>query len=50
MLNLPFLGDVPIEGNVRAGGDEGAPVVVRNPDTQSAAALKSLAQRVATQL
>ena len=47
---MPFLGSIPIEGDVRAGGDEGAPVVVRNPNTHSAQALTEIAQRVATQL
>ena len=49
-LHLPFLGEVPIEVEVRAGGDEGAPVVIRNPETAAAKAMVELAHEVGTQL
>lgn len=45
-----FLGKVPIDQNVRIGGDSGKPVVVSNPDSPVAEALKDIAQRVAAQV
>ena len=50
VLYLPYLGHIPIEGEVRAGGDEGAPVVIRNPEQHSSKALRDISRRVATQL
>ena len=49
-LELPFLGEVPIEQNVMKGGDQGNPVVLQHPDSASSAAFMSLAERVATEL
>jgi ATP-binding protein involved in chromosome partitioning len=49
-LGQKFLGEIPIELDVRAGGDEGAPVVVRNPESAAADAFLELARNVATQL
>ena len=46
-LNLPLLGEVPIELPVREGGDEGKPVVLRNPGSQAAQALTSISERAA---
>jgi ATP-binding protein involved in chromosome partitioning len=46
-LGLPFLGAVPIEPQVREGGDQGVPVVVRAPRSRSAVALTRIAERVA---
>ena len=30
-MEIPFLGEVPIDTRVRSGGDEGQPIVVRRP-------------------
>jgi ATP-binding protein involved in chromosome partitioning len=49
-LRIPFLGEVPIEAAVRAGGDEGTPVIVTHPDSASAKAFAGLAETVATEL
>ena len=49
-LKLEFLGEVPIEIPVRAGGDEGVPVVVSHEDSMSAKAFYSLADETATVL
>jgi ATP-binding protein involved in chromosome partitioning len=43
----PLLGSIPIDENIRVGGDQGAPVVVTDPESDGAKALDSLAQSVA---
>lgn len=45
-----FLGKVPIDQNVRIGGDSGKPVVVSDPDSPVAEALKGISQKVAAQV
>jgi ATP-binding protein involved in chromosome partitioning len=47
---VPFLGTIPLDPEVRIGGDSGKPVVISNPESASAAALTSLAERLAAQL
>jgi ATP-binding protein involved in chromosome partitioning len=49
-LGIPFLGEVPIDTRVRAGGDEGQPIVAAAPDTPAARAFLDLASRVAAQV
>jgi ATP-binding protein involved in chromosome partitioning len=49
-LQIPLLGDVPIDARVRSGGDEGAPVVVAAPDAPAAQAFSKVASRVAAQI
>ncbi|MEW5848444.1 MAG: iron-sulfur cluster carrier protein ApbC [Myxococcota bacterium] len=46
-LEVPFLGALPIEIPVRQGGDEGTPVVVRNPESEAAKAMRNVAAEVA---
>jgi ATP-binding protein involved in chromosome partitioning len=46
-LGLPFLGEIPIEAEVVAAGDEGRPIVVRNPDSAAARAYLEIAKRLA---
>lgn len=46
-LEVPFLGEVPLEQAVREGGDEGVPVVLRNPESESAMALTSISEKTA---
>jgi ATP-binding protein involved in chromosome partitioning len=48
--NVPFLGEIPMDPSVRAGGDQGTPIVVTNPDSASARAIRSLAEQVAAWL
>jgi ATP-binding protein involved in chromosome partitioning len=45
--NVPLLGQVPIDQRVREGGDEGAPVVLRDPSSAAAVALNAVADRLA---
>jgi ATP-binding protein involved in chromosome partitioning len=47
---VPFLGQIPMDPSVRVGGDAGTPVVVSNPDSAPARALRSLAEQVAARL
>lgn len=49
-LDVPFLGEIPIEQEVREGGDEGRPVVLSHPDSKSAAAFNQMADRVVEQV
>ncbi len=41
---LPFLGQIPIDQDVREGGDAGTPVVVREPDSVVAQAFQHVAR------
>nr|BCX01678.1 MAG: iron-sulfur cluster carrier protein [Bacteroidota bacterium] len=49
-LEVPFLGEIPLEETIRAGGDEGVPVLIRNPEGAAARAFRELAERVAQQV
>jgi ATP-binding protein involved in chromosome partitioning len=49
-MGIPFLGEVPIDTRVRAGGDEGSPIVAAAPDAPAAQAFLDLASRVAAQV
>jgi ATP-binding protein involved in chromosome partitioning len=41
--DVPVLGEIPLDLDLRAGGDSGTPIVVSAPDTASAAALTQVA-------
>ena len=45
-----FLGRVPMDQNVRMGGDSGQPIVVTHPDSPVAKSLLEIAQKVAAQV
>jgi ATP-binding protein involved in chromosome partitioning len=49
-LGLPVLGCIPLELAVREGGDAGIPIVVQHPDSESAKALRAMAQQVAARV
>ena len=49
-LGVPFLGKVPIDPAVAVGGDEGTPVIVRDPSSPAAVAFGEVAGQVAAQL
>ncbi len=49
-LSIPVLGAVPIQEPVRKGGDTGVPIVLGDPNSASARALVSAAERVAQQV
>ncbi len=47
---VPFLGTIPMDPDVRKGGDSGSPVVHAIPDSASAKALTAIAERIAAGL
>lgn len=49
-LGLPFLGALPIEPAVRKGGDTGAPIVAAQPDSEAAAAFRTIAGALAQRI
>jgi ATP-binding protein involved in chromosome partitioning len=49
-LGLPLLGEIPLEMTTRESGDLGTPEILRNPDSESAKAFRSLTRRLATEL
>jgi ATP-binding protein involved in chromosome partitioning len=49
-FQVPFLGQVPLQPNVRIGGDEGQPVVMTDPDSAAAQAFTNVAGAVARQV
>jgi ATP-binding protein involved in chromosome partitioning len=50
IANVPFLGAVPMETPVRLGGDTGQPVIISQPDSEAAKALKAIAGQVAARI
>jgi len=46
-LGIPFLGRIPIDPAIRAGGDTGGPIVVVNPASPQAAAFRDIAAKLA---
>ena len=46
----PFLGKIPIDQNVRIGGDSGKPILVSHPDSPVANALREIGQKLAAQI
>jgi ATP-binding protein involved in chromosome partitioning len=49
-LGLPFLGRVPIDPAIRAGGDAGMPIVVANPASPQSEAFMQIASTIASRL
>jgi ATP-binding protein involved in chromosome partitioning len=47
---VPFIGAIPMDPAVRAGGDSGEPVTVSKPDTPVALALVQVAQDIAAKV
>jgi ATP-binding protein involved in chromosome partitioning len=47
MGGTQLIGAIPMDPNVRAGGDEGRPIVISNPNAPSALALRSVTEKVA---
>ncbi len=46
-LDVPFLGCIPLEIPLRQGGDSGIPMVIAEPNSESAKALRAIAERLA---
>ncbi len=47
---VPFIGMIPIDASVRESGDSGTPIVVSDPDSVAARALRSIAEDVAAKV
>jgi ATP-binding protein involved in chromosome partitioning len=45
-LNVPLLGEIPLETGVREGGDSGSPIIISQPDSPAARVLSSIAERI----
>ena len=50
VAGAPLLANIPIDENIRAGGDQGEPVVISDPESPGAEALMNLAQSVAARM
>ena len=48
--DTPFLGKVPIDQNVRIGGDSGKPIVASHPDSAVATSLREIAESLAAKV
>jgi ATP-binding protein involved in chromosome partitioning len=49
-LCLPLLGRIPIDTEIREGGDRGMPILKSSPDSPQSAAFRELAANVAARL
>ena len=45
-LGVPLLGQIPLVPALRAGGDDGRPIVVDAPDSEAASVFRSIAERL----
>jgi ATP-binding protein involved in chromosome partitioning len=49
-MNIPFLGEVPIDPRIREGGDDGRPIVHVAPESEAGQALRDIAQNLAARI
>ncbi|HLU25815.1 MAG TPA: Mrp/NBP35 family ATP-binding protein [Longimicrobiales bacterium] len=49
-MHVPFLGEIPLDRDVRVAGDEGRPTVVAKPDSAAAAAFRAVAEHLIARL
>ncbi|NEP55616.1 MAG: Mrp/NBP35 family ATP-binding protein [Symploca sp. SIO2G7] len=49
-LNIPLLGCIPLEISLRQGGDQGLPIVVAHPESESAKALVAISEQIAAKV
>ena len=47
---VPFLGTIPIDAKVRAGGDDGKPVIIEDPNSPAASALRGITEVIAAKI
>lgn len=50
LLDVPFLGSIPLDSAICRGGDEGVPVVISNADSEAACAFQKIASLLASQV
>jgi ATP-binding protein involved in chromosome partitioning len=48
--SVPFLGSIPLDPQVRVGGDGGQPIVAASPDSPAAMAMRAVAEQVAARV
>src|SRR5690606_13272536 len=49
-MHVPFLGEIPLDRDVRVAGDEGRPTVVAKPDSAAAVAFRAVAEHLIARL
>jgi ATP-binding protein involved in chromosome partitioning len=49
-LQVPFLGEIPIDTKIRIGGDTGRPIVEADPDSPQAKTITGIARNLAAQI
>ncbi len=49
-LGVPFLGSIPLDPAIRAGGDTGMPIVIANPSSPQAHAFREIAAKISEAL
>jgi ATP-binding protein involved in chromosome partitioning len=49
-VGIALLGEVPIDGAVREGGDDGTPIVIAHPESMAAAAWRDVSRKIAAQI
>jgi ATP-binding protein involved in chromosome partitioning len=49
-MGVPYLGEIPIDPDVRVAGDTGVPIVVSHPDSPAAMAMTDIAQKLAASI
>ena len=47
-MHVPYLGEIPLDVQVRVAGDEGTPTALHAPDSEAGQALRDIADKVAT--
>jgi|TARA_B100000131_G_scaffold70767_1_gene67131 ATP-binding protein involved in chromosome partitioning len=45
-FEVPFLGEIPIDPEIRKGGDSGQPIVYSNPESETSQAFSKIAERI----
>jgi ATP-binding protein involved in chromosome partitioning len=48
--NVPFLGRIPLDADIRKGGDNGRPIVIGMPDSAGAQAFRQMARNIAARI
>ena len=45
-FDVPFLGEIPIDPEIRKGGDNGEPIVYSDPNSPSSKAFEQIAEKL----
>jgi len=49
-MQIPFLGEIPLDARIRAGGGPGVPIMISDPDSPLAAVYREVASHLAAQV